>query len=144
VKRWTKKAEIFNKKFIVIPVNESYHWYLAVIYNPRATLDRARAARFRHYRQLQASLLDLGVLTIRTWIITFDSMGSRHPSVATNLQRWLQCEAKDKLGEDADFASVPYLEGKCLEQPNFYDCGLYLIHFAKQLLRNSEEVLRFI
>ncbi|CAK9784914.1 unnamed protein product [Cutaneotrichosporon oleaginosum] len=275
VKRWTKKAEIFNKKFIVIPVNESYHWYLAVIYNPRATLDRARAARptlsnalrdaealredlasressvlprlssedrdtggvtsSRHSAnshdsisrdadplniidqaddeqdnkeegvigvvragvdklQLKAQTPDHGGVPQPIHSLTydvftaqslgdlstevnagesavtsptlppvkkgkkpgredFDIIGSckrvcwtwdRHPSVATNLQRWLQCEAKDKLGEDADFASVPYLEGKCLEQPNFYDCGLYLIHFAKQLLRNSEEVLRFI
>lgn len=45
VKRWTKNANIFEKKFIIVPVNESYHWYLAVIYNPQAALELARAAK---------------------------------------------------------------------------------------------------
>lgn len=45
VKRWTRKVDIFKKRFIIVPVNESYHWYLAVIYNPQATLDMARAAQ---------------------------------------------------------------------------------------------------
>lgn len=84
------------------------------------------------------------MLTCRTWVITFDSMGGRHKAVATNLQKWLHFEALDKLGVNVDFDLVRYLEGKCPQQPNFYDCGLYLIHFAKQLLLKSDEVLRFV
>ncbi len=80
----------------------------------------------------------------RTYIITFDSMGGKHPSVGTNLRRWLHHEALHKLEIDADFTPSVYLEGKCLEQNNFYDCGLYLIHFTKQLLLHSDEVLRFV
>jgi hypothetical protein len=59
VKRWTSKVDIFDKKYIVVPINESWvrfrwtflrghahtarssvrlHWYLAVIYNPAAIL----------------------------------------------------------------------------------------------------------
>lgn len=42
VKRWTRKTNVFDKKFIIVPVNESYHWYLAVIYNPGAAIAKAR------------------------------------------------------------------------------------------------------
>ncbi|TKY90643.1 hypothetical protein EX895_000641 [Sporisorium graminicola] len=34
VRRWTARDDIFSKKYIVIPVNENYHWYLALIVNP--------------------------------------------------------------------------------------------------------------
>ena len=38
---------------------------------------------------------------------------------------------------DSDRMQVP-------QQPNFSDCGLYLIHYTKQLLNNQLEILRFI
>jgi hypothetical protein len=46
VKSWTNKVDLFEKNYIVIPVNEQYivfntslHWYLAIIHNPGALLD---------------------------------------------------------------------------------------------------------
>ncbi len=36
VRKWTKKGngvDLFEKKFIVVPINESLHWYVAVIVN---------------------------------------------------------------------------------------------------------------
>jgi len=34
VKRWTRKVNIFEKDFIVVPINENYHWYLCIICYP--------------------------------------------------------------------------------------------------------------
>ncbi|MCO5589943.1 hypothetical protein L7F22_043912 [Adiantum nelumboides] len=34
VKKWTRKAELFKKKYIVVPINENLHWYLAILSNP--------------------------------------------------------------------------------------------------------------
>ena len=34
VKRWTKKMNIFDKDFIVVPINEHSHWFVAVICFP--------------------------------------------------------------------------------------------------------------
>ena len=34
VKRWTRKVNIFEKDFVVIPINENYHWYLCIICYP--------------------------------------------------------------------------------------------------------------
>ncbi|TIC65634.1 hypothetical protein E3Q03_02445 [Wallemia mellicola] len=36
--RWTKSVDIFAKKFILVPICENLHWYLAVIYNPKGVL----------------------------------------------------------------------------------------------------------
>ena len=33
VKRWTSKIDIFNYDYIVVPINEDTHWYLAIICN---------------------------------------------------------------------------------------------------------------
>ncbi|OBT67358.1 hypothetical protein VE03_03033 [Pseudogymnoascus sp. 23342-1-I1] len=33
VKRWTSKVNIFNYDYIVVPVNENAHWYVAIICN---------------------------------------------------------------------------------------------------------------
>ncbi|KAJ3048041.1 hypothetical protein HK097_010934 [Rhizophlyctis rosea] len=38
VQKWTKKMNIFEKKYIFVPINEHLHWYLALIYNPGALL----------------------------------------------------------------------------------------------------------
>ncbi|BEI80550.1 hypothetical protein CcaverHIS002_0110790 [Cutaneotrichosporon cavernicola] len=203
VKRWTRKVDVFSKKFILVPVNESYHCSdtdpLNIIDQPddepegkeerdvgdvRAGVNKLQleaavpqpiqSATFDLFTE--QSLGDMGtganakestsrvsspppakkgrkphrpdydiLGTHETWIFTLDSMGnSRHPSVGKDLMRWLRFEARDKLNEDVDSATVHYFEGKCLDQPNFFDCGLYLIHFAKQLLLKSDDVLRFI
>ncbi|XP_063161671.1 sentrin-specific protease 7 [Candoia aspera] len=34
VKRWTRYINIFNKDYIFVPVNEEFHWYIAVICFP--------------------------------------------------------------------------------------------------------------
>ena len=34
VRRWTKKVNIFEKDFVIIPINEHSHWFLAVICYP--------------------------------------------------------------------------------------------------------------
>lgn len=34
VKRWTTKVDIFEKKYLVVPINEKMHWYLAILLNP--------------------------------------------------------------------------------------------------------------
>ncbi|KAG2151340.1 hypothetical protein DEU56DRAFT_547268 [Suillus clintonianus] len=72
---------------------------------------------------------------LRTWIFTLDSLGSRHPQAQKVLRYWLQAEAKDKRQYDevriaeVKFAQVP-------SQPNFADCGIYLLHFAKTFLED--------
>lgn len=38
VKKWTKTAKVFEKQFLIVPINESFHWFLAVIYNPKGIL----------------------------------------------------------------------------------------------------------
>lgn len=34
VKNWTKNVNLFEKDFIIIPINENCHWFLAIICFP--------------------------------------------------------------------------------------------------------------
>jgi Ulp1 family protease len=33
VQKWTRNIDIFDRDFVVVPVNESYHWYVVIICN---------------------------------------------------------------------------------------------------------------
>ncbi|KAG0704265.1 hypothetical protein DFH29DRAFT_873884 [Suillus ampliporus] len=73
--------------------------------------------------------------SLRTWIFTLDSLGSRHPQAQKVLRYWLKAEAKDKRQqEEVRMAEVKLAQVP--SQPNFADCGIYLLHFAKTFLSN--------
>ncbi|KAM0789869.1 hypothetical protein ACM66B_006715 [Microbotryomycetes sp. NB124-2] len=38
VKKWTQRFDLLAKKYIVVPINEHMHWYLAIIVNPAVIL----------------------------------------------------------------------------------------------------------
>ena len=40
VARWTKNFDVFDRDFLLIPINYSYHWSLAVVLYPSALLVR--------------------------------------------------------------------------------------------------------
>lgn len=97
----------------------------------------------------------------RTFIFTLDSLGSRHPQAINCLCEYLKMEAKDKKGiehcSDAKGvqASVSLLNHSSLKrwvsdtvpylrlhqvpfQPNFSDCGLYVLHLTKTFMRRPD------
>ncbi|KAF9287515.1 hypothetical protein BGZ68_001721 [Mortierella alpina] len=43
IKSWTNKIDIFSKKYIIVPIHEHMHWYLAIITNPGRLLQGADA-----------------------------------------------------------------------------------------------------
>ncbi|KAF9241144.1 hypothetical protein BU15DRAFT_73620 [Melanogaster broomeanus] len=39
VRKWTSKVNLFSKKYVIVPIHENVHWYLALIYEPGYTLE---------------------------------------------------------------------------------------------------------
>lgn len=39
MKTWTRHVDIFSKDFIIIPVNQNVHWFLAIICYPGLVAD---------------------------------------------------------------------------------------------------------
>ncbi|TFK73611.1 cysteine proteinase [Pluteus cervinus] len=69
----------------------------------------------------------------KTYIFTLDSLGSAHPKAIKVLSKYLGLEAKDKLNVEkysdavGKQAHVPF-------QPNYCDCGIYLLHFVETFM----------
>ncbi|GLD92214.1 hypothetical protein PINS_up000747 [Pythium insidiosum] len=43
VSRWTQKEDLFSKRFLFIPINDSCHWSIAVICNPNSAIIRKKS-----------------------------------------------------------------------------------------------------
>ncbi|TMW65566.1 hypothetical protein Poli38472_008208 [Pythium oligandrum] len=59
VLRWTQKDDLFSKKFLFVPVNDSCHWSVAVICNPSsAILQKRRICRKPRKKPRSVDLVD--------------------------------------------------------------------------------------
>ena len=76
----------------------------------------------------------------QTRILTFDSLGSDHKAVVKTLGKYLQLEAKDKKDLDKSPEVIGY-EVFVPQQPNSYDCGVYLLHFVKRFMLSPEKFI---
>ena len=126
-----------------MPINQDFHWYLAIIYEPEHVL------RSPHGEQNGAN----------TYIFTFDSLGGSHRLAVERLSSYLRMEAKSKKGSEVTSevhsmaASVCFMSFLVLlltpcpqvpQQPNDCDCGIYLIHFAQTFLSDPEKYANII
>ncbi|KAH7318501.1 hypothetical protein B0I35DRAFT_244465 [Stachybotrys elegans] len=60
VKSWTAKVDIFSYDYVIVPVNENAHWYLAIICNLPNTLP-VRDSGLAHTTGVAEALQDLSV-----------------------------------------------------------------------------------
>ncbi|KAH9949826.1 hypothetical protein B0H21DRAFT_68615 [Amylocystis lapponica] len=78
-----------------------------------------------------------------THIFTFDSLGTKHPQVIKTLAKYLQMEAKDKKGLE----HTSPVRGKAAlipSQPNFCDCGVYLLYFVRTFMQDPDRFTQLI
>ena len=45
VKRWTRKVDVFDKEYLIIPVNACKHWWCVIVVNPGAVIDPKSSKR---------------------------------------------------------------------------------------------------
>ncbi|WFC99158.1 Ulp1 peptidase [Malassezia yamatoensis] len=166
VRKWTKGVDIFSKKYVVIPINQHLHWYLAIIVNPAAILqerDQVDIIRRspRNSFDFRSDVDDaIGASPSKeiaqrangptriiagenrkespteaksAYVLLLDSLGGTHGAVKTVLRDYLRFEAKDKhrVPPETDLKKLGDLIGvdvHVASQPNFCDCGLYLLH----------------
>ena len=165
VRKWTKGVDIFSKRYLVVPINEHMHWYLAIVVNPagilhvrdppsatrrsaRATPDASPATSEAESHAPPSPAKRGGPTRIvpgerrapppppepePTYVLVLDSLGSTHAAVKTALRDYLRLEARDKqrVPPDTDvrrLGDAVHVDVHVATQPNFCDCGLYLLH----------------
>lgn len=202
VRKWTNRVNMyvyersprFEKRYIVIPIHENMHWYLAIVVNPQMILRKRppehslssgfqlrRSAR-RPSEGLEGSLnsdsecvstKDHPIVTSAeeqrdsnspaptmgaqdsvsesesAYVFVLDSLGTHHGPVKTALRDYLRLEARAKgfVPADIDLKSLGdpiHVDVRVPEQPNYCDCGIYLLHFFDRYFSDPDYFFRII
>jgi hypothetical protein len=81
--------------------------------------------------------------TRRPIIITFDSLDLARSPTISNLRDYLYEEAKSKRGIEIDKALIKGMKARAIPlQPNYSDCGLYLLAYVEKFVQNPDLFVR--
>eukprot|EP00547_Thalassionema_nitzschioides_P008249 CAMPEP_0194224716 /NCGR_PEP_ID=MMETSP0156-20130528/38017_1 /TAXON_ID=33649 /ORGANISM="Thalassionema nitzschioides, Strain L26-B" /LENGTH=1183 /DNA_ID=CAMNT_0038956397 /DNA_START=8 /DNA_END=3559 /DNA_ORIENTATION=+ len=140
VASWTakKNIDIFSKRFVFIPINESLHWSLCVVVNPSS---------ISNSRQLFADESDSRYAEEPASCILFlDSLKAhKKKTVARHVRRWLNSEWKRLKSETDDHVytakTMKVFSPRIPYQDNSWDCGVFVCRYAFALfMRRHVEV----
>ncbi|XP_021290650.1 probable ubiquitin-like-specific protease 2A isoform X3 [Herrania umbratica] len=125
VRKWTRKVDIFEKDYIFIPVNYSFHWSLIVICHP------GEVANFKDDET--EKLLKVPC------ILHMDSIRGSHRGLKNLFQSYLSEEWKERHREATDdvpskFLHLQFVPLELPQQENSFDCGLFLLHYMELFL----------
>lgn len=202
VKSWTSKIDLLSFDYIVVPINQNAHWYLAIICNPNAVLPQDKANTGEDEANamepdgggdvstehevsrgpatvgsnvnpipVESQLGESGIIDLEDTrqpssekkqkarkgpgprkydpkaprVITLDSLDGSHPSVTTNLKSYLKHEIKEKKGLDVEMPTSFGMTAKDIPfQNNFTDCGVYLLGYLEQFMKDPPTFTRKI
>lgn len=124
VRKWTRRVNIFEKDYIFIPVNYSYHWSLIIICNPGA------------------AILEDGNQSKTPCILHMDSLNGTHGNLSKLIQSYLWEEWRERhMADDTSFVTaekfynMAFISLEVPQQNNYHDCGLFLLHYVEMFLR---------
>ncbi|KAF9608671.1 hypothetical protein IFM89_010455 [Coptis chinensis] len=138
VRKWTRKVNLFEKDYVVIPVNFNLHWSLIVICHP-GEVATSKDNEVHESRKVPC-------------ILHMDSIKGSHKGLKNLVQSYLWEEWKERQPESSEEVSsnflnlrfVPlevlvYLRNICTlpQQENSFDCGLFLLHYVELFLEEA-------
>lgn len=194
VKSWTAKVDLLSFDYIVVPINQNAHWYLAIICNPGALLPRddhtadedeptvigQEAAETAGGNEVSDQAVNVipdvdqpdesgtselevnranGARKLKAKrgpgprkydpkdprVITLDSLDGNHSNVATALKHYLKAEIKQRKGIDINVPTPFGMAAKDIPfQTNFTDCGVYLLGYLEEFMKDPCEFTRHI
>ncbi|OLY83028.1 Ubiquitin-like-specific protease 2 [Smittium mucronatum] len=75
----------------------------------------------------------------KSWILIFDSLGGKHGSVIDNLMSYINFVNMDVYGTNSN-VSIQGRYAKAPIQPNFCDCGLYVLQYVEEFLEDPVKI----
>ncbi|KAL7119308.1 hypothetical protein ACP275_02G055300 [Erythranthe tilingii] len=128
VRKWTRNVNIFEKEYIFIPVNFSLHWSLIVICHP------GEVANLRDKSVDSSSKVPC--------ILHMDSIRGSHKGFEDLIRSYLSEEWKERGNRrDEDiatkFLNLDFVLLQLPQQENWFDCGLFLLHYAELFLEQA-------
>lgn len=141
VKKWTKDVDLFAKRYVFVPICDSYHWSLIIVANLNMLED-----------VLESESRGTGSNSPR--IIYLDSLDpKRGTEFGKTIRRYLVEEwlTRKKKVQPNSFthketaslfeAALPIFKPNVPIQTNEYDCGLYLLKTLKMFLANTDGMM---
>ncbi|XP_055316050.1 sentrin-specific protease 6-like isoform X2 [Sitodiplosis mosellana] len=157
VEKWTKNVNLFEKDFVIVPINQSKHWFLAIICFPglkepetngaarkSSTTKSTKRTKAKASSSDEEANDDENATTKRSCILIFDSMSSGvDRKVISVLREYLACEYKVKVtnGDDKTFdaTAMPGHHVRVPRQTNCSDCGLFMLQYIEQFFKDPIE-----
>ena len=192
VKNWTAKVDLLSFDYIIVPINEHAHWYVAIICNAKGLLsphdtaseidepgldkpqdqgesvaedevskiavdvshisiedepaetaskhqeeDRRTAAAKKTKAPKKGSPRKYDPKATR--VITLDSLDGTHSAVSTALKIYLQHEIEAKKGLRVEAPATIGMSARDIPtQPNFTDCGVYLLGYMREFMKDPD------
>lgn len=164
VKSWTAKLDLFSHDYIVVPVNEHSHWYLAIICNVSNALNGVpsdddveivdapqdwQAADVDLSSPVSSKTIEPSLLLPskkldprQPRIVTLDSLESPHSPTCRALKDYLSAEAKNRKGVELAVIPNGMSAKKIPRQNNYCDCGVFVLGYLEEFLKNPDEAAR--
>ncbi|KAI3672602.1 hypothetical protein L6452_38697 [Arctium lappa] len=125
VRKWTRKVNLFQKDYVFIPVNYNYHWSLIVI---------CHLGEVATYKDE-----DVTELIKVPCVLHMDSLIGTHAGLKDLMQSYLWEEWKGRVQEASEdissrFDNLRFISLELPQQPNSFDCGLFLLHYVELFL----------
>ncbi|KAG9244948.1 hypothetical protein BJ878DRAFT_541802 [Calycina marina] len=180
VERWTRKVDLLSFDYIIVPVHESSHWYLAIICNtPKFKIENPdvtdsmegldiegsdgsgsppkKSLLDAEKRALEIDLTDdkpdppqaprrksgIRHSLVEPRIMTLDSLLlNGHSATCTNLKEYIADEFKAKHGKKIVVPrNIGHTVQRLPQQPNYTDCGLFLLGYIEKFLDDPDDFL---
>ncbi|CAI2039770.1 hypothetical protein SEUBUCD646_0I01400 [Saccharomyces eubayanus] len=137
VKKWVNNTDLFSKKYVVIPINISCHWFSCIVTNLDAILDF-------HQNKDKNEAINLDEISINNPlvnILTFDSLRQTHSREIDPIKEFLISYAFDKYSIQLDKTQIKMKTCPVPQQPNMSDCGVHVILNIKKFFENPMETI---
>ncbi|KAI1468416.1 cysteine proteinase [Daldinia caldariorum] len=113
VKAWTSKVDLFTKDYIIVPINEYSHWYVAIIYNapklvPSPDKTEGTSARPKNTITIEEDVEDSREVSRGASSASSDSAKSDEPTSSESVKSIAQSDVTNHF-------SLPDTEGRNAE-----------------------------
>ncbi|KAK1406711.1 hypothetical protein QVD17_38319 [Tagetes erecta] len=128
VRKWTRKVNLFEKDYVFIPVNYNYHWSLIVMC---------------HLGEVATCKDEDATKLIKVpCVLHMDSIRGSHTGLKDLMQSYLKEEWKGRVQEASEdifsrFDNMRFISLELPQQPNSFDCGLFLLHYVELFLEKA-------
>lgn len=134
LEKWAGDEDIFKMDYLVIPINEHLHWYLAIVCHPERILDLEGHSSEQDLEEAEQDHLEISPCTI----LILDSLGLKtRGTAASRIKTYLIREAQ--LRRSTTISSLVIVKYPQVPlQTNLTDCGLFVGEYFERFIQSPD------